>query len=108
MSELTQRQVTIRAIIAALDVEQPNPPFDELFVTHPENVLANNDGVPVMSISRIVDVVLDALQGPEPLYRRTRADAPEPDYSGWICVYRPDTTLEDEVICDNCLENQHE
>ena len=94
MREPTRRQIAIRAIIAALDVEQPKPPFDDLLRLHPENVLANNDGVPVMTISRIADVVLDALDGPEALYHRTRADAPEPDYSGWICVYRPETNDE--------------
>ena len=59
--ELTMRQKGIRGLIAALDVETPVTPLAELFKNNPRNVLINDDGVPVMPIYRIVEVVLAAI-----------------------------------------------
>ena len=61
MSEPTMKQLGVRGLIAALDVEHPKPPFDQLAIDHPEGMLNNGDGVPVMPIHRIVEVVLDAV-----------------------------------------------
>ena len=59
--EVTMLRKGIRGLIAALDVETPVAPLAELFKNNPRNVLINDDGVPVMPIYRIVEVVLAAL-----------------------------------------------
>jgi len=57
---LTMQTKGIRGLIKALEVEKPKQPMAENYKKHPRGILTNDDGVPVMPIYRIVEVVLAA------------------------------------------------
>ena len=66
MSELTMKQKGIRALLKAVD-GRPQFPFGENMTGNP--ALTDDDGNPVLPVYRVVELVLDAALGDEPLYR---------------------------------------
>ena len=69
MSELTMKQKGIRALLKAVD-GRPQFPFGENMTGNP--ALTDDDGNPVLPVYRVVELVLDAALGDEPLYRRSK------------------------------------
>ncbi len=99
---LTMQTKGIRGLIKALEVEKPDQPMDEVYKTHPRGILTNDDGVPVMPISRIVEVVLAAALPEGDLF----VWCPDCDGVGEVESMSEDPRLLTRVrVCDRCGED---
>ena len=89
----------IRGLIAALDAEKPHPSMVELYQLHGDYILTNKEGVPVMPIYRIVEVVLAAALPEGDLF----IWCPDCDGVGEIETMAHDPTLAESVRpCTRC------
>ncbi len=97
--ELTMQTKGIRGLIKALEVEKPDQPMAEIYKANPNNVLANEHGVPVMPIYRIVEVVLAAALPEGDLFMW----CPDCDGAGEVETVSADPILSTHMtLCTRC------